>query len=89
MGYQSSLPCKEEKYKRHKNVSGEHVDPDFEAERRQEGEETGVLLFWFLKQDGDAEIHERLGEVDHLLPGITDGKWSYSYVSFLKMKHYN
>jgi len=47
-------------------VGDQHVDPDLEAERRQEREEAGRLAHRSLEQNADAEVHERLGEIDDL-----------------------
>jgi len=47
-------------------ASRTHVDPDLEAERRQEREEAGRVVRRSLEENADAEVHERLGEVDDL-----------------------
>ena len=52
---------------------GEHdVEPDLDGERREEGEEARVRLRRPLEEDADAEVHERLREVDHLLAHVAD-----------------
>ena len=56
----------------HADVDDQHEDPDVERQRRQEREETGRLVERTLEQDADSEVHERLGEVDHLFPNEAD-----------------
>jgi len=48
---------------RHTNLKGQ---------RRHKREQTGIFLLRFAKQNADAEIHKRLGEIDHLLTDVAD-----------------
>ena len=49
-----------------------YSQPDLYGQRIHEREEPGGLARGDLVQDGDAEVHERLGEVDHGLAGKVD-----------------
>ena len=47
--------------------------PDLDCQRVHEGEEPGRLSARNFEEDGDAQVHEGLGEVDDGLPGEVDG----------------
>jgi len=47
-------------------VGGESVEPDLDGQRRQEREQRRRFLLRPLVQDADAQVEERLGEVDDL-----------------------
>ena len=61
----------------------DHIHPDIEGERVEEGEHTRVLRHRNPVQDGDAQMHVRLGEVYYLLPDVADGKRCYNQVCLL------
>ena len=65
-------------------VGGDHVDPDLDGERVEEREEAGALAPRLLEEDADAEVHERLGEVDHLLAHVGDGQRRDGQVGLLQ-----
>jgi len=46
------------------HVRDHHRDPDFERQRPHEREQRRRLVLGALEQNADAEVHERLGEVD-------------------------
>ena len=47
--------------------------PDLDGERVHEGEESGGFPAGNLEENGDAEVHEGLSEVDDGLPSKVDG----------------
>jgi len=48
---------------------GEHDgQPDLDVERVHEREDARLLFLRLLDHDADAELHERLAEVDYTLP---------------------
>ena len=53
-------------------VGGDDVEPDLDGERVEEREETRALPLWTLEENADAQIHERLGEVDGLFTDPAD-----------------
>jgi len=61
-----SEPRDDEQRKTDDQVGDQHVDPDLEPERRQEREEARRVVHRALEENADAEVHERLGEVDNL-----------------------
>ena len=61
-----------EQHQADEQVAAEHRQPDLERQRRQEREEAGRLVGRPLEQDADAEVHERLGEVDDFLAHVAD-----------------
>ena len=54
--------------------------PDLDGERVHEGEEPGGLPAGDLEEDGDAEVHKGLREVDDGLPRIVDGHGAHGQV---------
>jgi len=66
------------------DVRGEHRDPDLERQRRQEREQARRLVDRALEEDADAEVHERLREVDHLLAHVADRQRRHRNVRFLQ-----
>ena len=54
--------------------------PDLDGEGVHEGEESGGLPAGDLEEDGDAQIHEGLSEVDDGLPGKVDGHGPHGQV---------
>jgi len=53
-------------------ISGDDVDPDLDGERIEEREEAGTFPAWSFEENTDAEVHERLGEVDDFLTQVAD-----------------
>ena len=78
------LPGQHKQQEADQQVGGQHVDPDLEGQRCQEGEQMRVLLQRPLEQDADAEIHVGLREVDDLFSYVADGQRSDGQVSLLK-----
>lgn len=65
-------------------VGQEDVDPDVRSHGIEEREEAVLGGVGFSVQDADAHVHERLGEVDHLLTHVSDGEGSHGHVCFLQ-----
>lgn len=68
------LPADEEEDNTDTDVGEHDAHPDLHAEGVHEGEHAGPLLDGLLDHDRDAEGHEGLGEVRHLLPLRVDGE---------------
>lgn len=68
---------------RDENVGGEDVQPDVDGQRCHEGEESGGRTGGHFEEDADAEVHERLGEIDDGLARIVDGHGADGQVGFL------
>ena len=64
----------DEQHEAYCDVRRDHVHPDLERQRGEEGEEARVLLLRLLEEDADAEVHEGLGEVDDLFPHVANGE---------------
>ena len=64
-------------------VGGDDVQPDLDGEWVEEGEEPGTLTSGPLEEDADAEVHEGLREVDHLLAYVVDGQRRHRQVGVL------
>ena len=64
-------------------VGGDDVEPDLDGERVEEREEAGTLALGPLEEDADAEVHERLREVDGLLADPADRQRRHRQVRFL------
>ena len=63
---------------------GEHdAHPDLIGQGVQEGEDPRLGLLGLLDHDGDAQGHEGLGEVDHLLAHQGDGQGGHGDVGSL------
>ena len=77
-------PGQHEHGQAHRDVRAEHVEPDLRRQRVEEGEESGTLTLRTLEQDADAEVHERLREVDHLLAQIVNRQRRHCQISFLQ-----
>jgi len=56
---------------------------NLERERRHKREETGIFFLHFAEENADAEIHERIGKVDHLLTDVADCESRYRQVRSL------
>ena len=54
--------------------------PDLDSEGVHEGKESGGLPAGDLEEDGDAQIHEGLGEIDDGLSGKVDGHGPHGQV---------
>jgi len=65
-------PRDDEQRKADDQVGDQHVDPDLERQWLQEGEETRRLVHRALEENGDTEVHERLGEVDDSFTYVAD-----------------
>ena len=63
------------------------AQPDVEVERIHEREHARLLLLRLLDHDADAEVHERLAEVDHALADRRDGERSDGDVRILRVSH--
>ena len=46
-----------------------NLQPDLHRQRVHEAEQSGRLPAGDLEEDGDAEVHERFGEVNNTFPG--------------------
>ena len=68
------------------DVGDDDVDPDLEGERRKEGKDGRLLRRRTLEEDADAEVHERLGEVDDLLAHVADRQRRYGEIGFLRTR---
>ena len=68
-------------------VRQDNAQPDVVVERVHEREDAWFLLLWLLDHNADAEIHERLGEVDVMLAFRCDRQRRYSYVRLLHTRH--
>lgn len=65
------------------DVSGDHVQPHFQRERREEREEGGSHLLGLLVEDGDAQVHEGHREVHSFLPLVVDSQVCDGHVRLL------
>lgn len=65
-------------------VSEDDTHPDLVGQRVQEGEHSRFRLLGLLDHDGDAQRHEGLGEVDHLLTDQGYGERCHSYICSLE-----
>lgn len=67
------------------DVGKHNAHPDLIRQRVQEGKDPGLGLLWFLDHDGNAQTHEGLGEIYHLLSyqGYSEG--SHSYIRSLEI----
>lgn len=65
------------------DVGEDDAHPDLVGQRIHEAEHMGFVVHGLLDHDGDAQRHEGLGEVDHLLPVGSDGQRGDGHVSFL------
>ena len=55
------------------DVGGQHVQPDVHIKGAHEAEETSGRSGRQLKENANAEVHVRLGEVNDALTGVVDG----------------
>ena len=76
-------PCQHEEDETDEEVGCDHVQPDLDGERVEKGEEAGTLASGPLEEDADAEIHEGLREVDHLLADVVDGQRRHRQIGVL------
>ena len=53
-------------------VCGDHIQPNLYGKWVEEGKQTRALPLWSLEQNADTQVHEGLGEVNHLLPQVVD-----------------
>lgn len=65
------------------DVGEDDAHPDLVGQRIHEAEHMGFVVHGLLDHDGDAQRHEGLGEVDHLLPVGSDSQRGDGHVSFL------
>ena len=65
-------------------VGPDDVQPDLHGQGVEEGEEARLLPARDLEEDGDAQVEERLGEVDHLFPLVVDGQRSCRQIRSLQ-----
>ncbi len=63
----------QEEHHAHADVGEHDAHPDLVGQRVQEGEDARFGLLRLFDHDGDAQTHEGLGEIDHLLPDQSDG----------------
>ncbi len=63
----------QEEHHAHADVGEHDAHPDLVGQRVQEGEDARFGLLGLFDHDGDAQTHEGLGEIDHLLPDQSDG----------------
>lgn len=61
----------------------QNVHPDIRRQGVEEGEDPRVGAVGLVVEDADAQSHEGLGEVDHLLPHVGDGERGYGEVGHL------
>ena len=79
----SDTPGHDEESEGDQNISSENIQPDLHRQGVHEAEETSGFTTGNLEEDGDAEVHEGLGEVNHALPGKVDGHGSHCNISFV------
>jgi len=76
-------PGDDEQRRADDHVRDQHRDPDLERQRRQEREEARRLSDRALEENADAEVHERLREVDDSLAYVADGQRRHGNVRLL------
>ncbi len=59
------------------------LQPDLDGQGVHKGEQPGGFAARDLVQDANAQVHERLGEVDYVLAGKVDGHGTDSQVSLI------
>lgn len=65
------------------NVCSHHVQPNIHRQGAHEAEESSGRTGGHLEENTNAQVHERLGEVNHILTGKVDRQRSYCKVRFL------
>lgn len=78
-----NVPGNDKQDAAHAQIRQEDVDPDVGSHGIEEREEAVLGGVGFAVQDADARVHEGLGEVDHLLAHVSDGKSGHGHVCFL------
>ena len=77
-------PANQEQNHAHTNVGKHDAHPDLVGQGVQEGKHPRFGLLGLLDHDGDAQTHEGLGEVYHLLSHQGDGEGCNSYICSLE-----
>lgn len=76
----------QEEHHAHADIRKHDAHPDLVGQRVQEGEHPRFGLLGFLDHDGNAQRHEGLREVNHLLPDQRDSQRGHSDFRFLWIK---
>jgi len=80
-------PADEEQHQTDAEVREDDAQPDVQVERVHEREHARLLLLRLLDHDADAEVHERLAEVDDALARRRDGQRRDRHVGHLHERH--
>lgn len=73
----------QEEHHAHADIGKHDAHPDLVGQRVQEGEHPWFGFLGLLDHDGNAQRHEGLGEIDHLLPDQRDSQRGHSDFRFL------
>ena len=76
-------PTDEEQHQTDAEVGEDDAQPDVQVERVHERKDARLLFLRLLDHYADAEVHERLAEVDHSLADRRDRQRSYGDVCLL------
>ena len=76
-------PGDEEEDEADSQIGDDDTDPDLVGEWLHEGEDSRLLLLRLLDHDADAEVHERLREVDHTLAHRRDRQRGHCQIGLL------
>ena len=79
-------PADQEHHQADAEVREDDAQPDVEVERVHEREDAGLLFLRLLDHDADAELHERLAEVDHSLAHRRDRQRRHGDVRHLHIQ---